>query len=158
MVSIRPIIVATSAAIMGLHGVLPNKDSKGDQSCSPLRLHALLLAVWKREKQFCMHRRDAEWIKAAAAARDLKEADFIRQAALLHARKMELHMSLTMLPIETLEAFRCAVEAPGKVVLDLAATAGSPATWSPQPFRCGRGAAPSPDQAAAKGMGIIYLT
>ena len=72
-----------------------------------------------------MQRRDAEQIKAAAASTGLEEADFIRQATLLHALEMEQHMSLTILPIATLEAFKAAVEAPGKVVSGLAATAGS---------------------------------
>ena len=69
-------------------------------------------------------RRDAERIKAAAAARSLQEADFTRQAALLHAQEMEQRLSLTILPIATFEAFKH-IEAPDKVARGLAATAGS---------------------------------
>ena len=76
-------------------------------------------------KEIRMHRRDAERIKAAAAATGLQEADFVRQAALPHAREVEQRMSIAILPIATLESFKAAVEAPDKVVPGLAATAGS---------------------------------
>ena len=74
-------------------------------------------------KELRMHRADEERIKAAAAATGLREADFIRQAALLRAQEVEQRMSLSILPTEAFEAFRAAVEAPGKVVPGLARAA-----------------------------------
>lgn len=71
-------------------------------------------------KELRMHRADEERIKAAAAATGLQEADFIRQAALLRAQEVEQRMSLSILPVEAFDAFRAAVEAPGKVVPGLA--------------------------------------
>lgn len=71
-------------------------------------------------KELRMHRADEARIRAAAAATGLQEADFIRQAALLRAQEVERRMSLSILPTETFEAFRAAVEAPGKVVTGLA--------------------------------------
>lgn len=74
-------------------------------------------------KELRMHRADEERIRAAAAATGLQEADFIRQAALLRAQEVERRMSLSILPHETFEAFRNAVEAPGKKVPGLARAA-----------------------------------
>ncbi|WP_162685611.1 DUF1778 domain-containing protein [Roseovarius amoyensis] len=74
-------------------------------------------------KELRLHRADEERIKAAAAATGLQEADFIRQAALLRAQEVEQRMSLSILPTEAFEAFRKAVEAPGKVVPGLARAA-----------------------------------
>jgi len=74
-------------------------------------------------KELRLHRADEERIKAAAAATGLQEADFIRQAALLRAQEVEQRMSLSILPTEALEAFKTAVEAPGKVVPGLARAA-----------------------------------
>jgi len=74
-------------------------------------------------KELRMHRADEARIRAAAAATGLQEADFIRQAALLRAQEVEQRMSLSILPIDALEAFRSAVEAPGKVVPGLARAA-----------------------------------
>lgn len=74
-------------------------------------------------KELRMHRADEERIRAAAAATGLQEADFIRQAALLRAQEVEQRMSLSILPTETFEAFRTAVEAPGKAVPGLARAA-----------------------------------
>ena len=71
-------------------------------------------------KELRMHRADEERIKAAAAACGLQEADFIRQAALLRAQEVEQRMSLSVLPVEAFDAFKAAVEAPGKVVPGLA--------------------------------------
>lgn len=71
-------------------------------------------------KEVRMHRADEERIRAAAAATGLQEADFIRQAALLRAQEVEQRMSLSILPVEAFEAFRTAVEAPGKKVPGLA--------------------------------------
>lgn len=67
-------------------------------------------------KELRMHRADEERIKAAAAATGLQEADFIRQAALLRAQEVEQRMALSILPVDAFEAFRVAVEAPGKAV------------------------------------------
>ena len=74
-------------------------------------------------KELRLHRRDEERIKAAAAATGLQEADFIRQAALLRAQEVEQRASLSVLPFEIFEAFKAAVEAPGKVVPGLVAAA-----------------------------------
>lgn len=74
-------------------------------------------------KELRMHRADEERIRAAAAATGLQEADFIRQAALLRAQDVEQRIALSILPIDAFEAFRSAVEAPGKVVPGLARAA-----------------------------------
>lgn len=74
-------------------------------------------------KEVRMHRADEERIRAAAAATGLQEADFIRQAALLRAQEVERRMALSILPIEAFEAFRVAVESPGKKVPGLAQAA-----------------------------------
>jgi|GEM_PF-741726 len=74
-------------------------------------------------KELRMHRTDEERIRAAAAATGLQEADFIRQAALLRAQDVEQRIALSILPIDAFEAFRSAVEAPGKVVPGLARAA-----------------------------------
>jgi uncharacterized protein (DUF1778 family) len=76
-------------------------------------------------KELRMHRTDEERIRAAAAATGLQEADFIRQAALLRAQEVEQRMSLSILPVEAFDAFKAAVEAPGKVVPGLARAAGA---------------------------------
>lgn len=70
-------------------------------------------------KELRLHRQDEERIRAAAAATGLQEADFIRQAALLRAQEVEQRLSLSVLPAEAFEAFKTAVEAPGKVVTGL---------------------------------------
>lgn len=74
-------------------------------------------------KEVRMHRSDEARIKAAAAATGLQETDFIRQAAVLRAREVEQRMSLSILPVEAFDAFRAAVDAPGKVVPGLARAA-----------------------------------
>jgi uncharacterized protein (DUF1778 family) len=74
-------------------------------------------------KELRMHRTDEERIRAAAAATGLQEADFIRQAALLRAQEVEQRMSISILPVEAFDAFKSAVEAPGKVVPGLARAA-----------------------------------
>ena len=74
-------------------------------------------------KEVRMHRVDEERIRAAAAATGLQEADFIRQAALLRAQEVEQRMSLSILPVEAFEAFKAAVEAPGKEMSRLARAA-----------------------------------
>ena len=71
-------------------------------------------------KEVRMHRTDEERIRAAAAATGLQEADFIRQAALLRAQEVEQRLSLSILPAEAFDAFKAAVEAPGRVVPGLA--------------------------------------
>ena len=71
-------------------------------------------------KELRLHRADEERIRAAAAATGLQEADFIRQAALLRAQEVEQRLSLSILPVDAFDAFRAAVDAPGKVVPDLA--------------------------------------
>ncbi|MXU66547.1 type II toxin -antitoxin system TacA 1-like antitoxin [Oceanomicrobium pacificus] len=76
-------------------------------------------------KELRMHRTDEERIRAAAAATGLQEADFIRQAALLRAQEVEQRVSLSILPVEAFDAFKAAVEAPGKVVPGLARAANA---------------------------------
>jgi uncharacterized protein (DUF1778 family) len=71
-------------------------------------------------KELRLHRADEERIRAAAAATGLQEADFIRQAALLRAQEVEQRLSLSILPVDAFDAFRAAVDAPGKVVPGLA--------------------------------------
>ncbi len=71
-------------------------------------------------KELRLHRSDEERIRAAAAATGLQEADFIRQAALLRAQEVEQRLSLSILPVEAFDAFKAAVEAPGKRVPGLA--------------------------------------
>jgi len=70
-------------------------------------------------KELRLHRADAERIKAAAVATGLREAEFIRQAALLRAQEVE-RMSLSALPVDAFHAFQNAVEAPGLSVPGLA--------------------------------------
>lgn len=74
-------------------------------------------------KEVRMHRVDEERIRAAAAATGLREADFIRQAALLRAQEVEQRMNLSILPVEEFDAFKAAVAAPGKKVPGLARAA-----------------------------------
>jgi uncharacterized protein (DUF1778 family) len=74
-------------------------------------------------KEVRMHRQDEQRIRAAALATGVQEADFIRQAALQMAAEVERRLSLSVLPIETFEAFLSAIEAPGKKVPGLAAAA-----------------------------------
>ena len=70
-----------------------------------------------------MHREDEQRIRAAALATGVQEADFIRQAALRMAADVERRLSLSVLPVQEFEAFRSAVEAPGKKAPGLAAAA-----------------------------------
>ncbi len=88
-------------------------------------LETIALTPGKMEarKEVRMHRADKERIRAAAAATGLQEADFIRQAALLRAQEVEQRMSLSILPTEAFDAFKLAVEAPGKKVPGLARAA-----------------------------------
>lgn len=74
-------------------------------------------------KEVRMHRADEERIRAAAAATGLQEADFIRQAALLKAQEVEQRLSLSILPMAAFDAFRTAIDAPGRVVPGLAQAA-----------------------------------
>ena len=74
-------------------------------------------------KELRLHRADEERIRAAAAATGLQEADFIRQAALLRAQEVEQRLSLSLLPVEAVEAFRAAVEAKGQYIPGLARAA-----------------------------------
>jgi uncharacterized protein (DUF1778 family) len=74
-------------------------------------------------KQVGFHLMDAKRIQAAAEACGLREAEFIRQAALLHAQQIERRMSLSILPIDAFEAFRAATAAPGQKIPGLACVA-----------------------------------
>jgi len=77
-------------------------------------------------KELRLHREDEARIRAAAAATRLREADFMRQAALLRAQEVEQRLALTVLPQETFDAFTAAINAPCKVISGLAhAAAGS---------------------------------
>src|SRR6056297_3336814 len=71
-------------------------------------------------KELRLHRADEERIRAAAAATGLQEADFIRQAALLRAQEVEQRLSLSILPVPALDAFKAAVEAEGQAAPGLA--------------------------------------
>ena len=70
-------------------------------------------------KELRMRREDEELIKFAASATGLRESDFIRRAAIMHARKVQPRMSLSVLPREAFDDFKAAVEVPGKSVLGL---------------------------------------
>ncbi|WP_295527850.1 DUF1778 domain-containing protein [Novosphingobium sp. Chol11] len=74
-------------------------------------------------KEVRMHRADEARIRAAAAATGLQEADFIRQAALLRAQEVEQRLAMSILPVEAFDAFKTAVEAPGRTVPGLAQAA-----------------------------------
>jgi uncharacterized protein (DUF1778 family) len=74
-------------------------------------------------KELRLHRADEERIRAAAAATGLQEADFIRQAALLRAQEVERRLALSVLPEEVFDAFKGAVETPGRAVPGLARAA-----------------------------------
>ncbi len=74
-------------------------------------------------KELRMHRAEEDLIRTAAAAVGLRETDFIRQAALSRAQEVKRGISLSILPVEAFEAFKKAVEAPGKVVPGLARAA-----------------------------------
>lgn len=74
-------------------------------------------------KELRMHRADEARIKAAAVATGLQEADFIRQAALLRAEEVERRLSLSILPAAAFDAFKAAVDAPGRVSPGLARAA-----------------------------------
>jgi uncharacterized protein (DUF1778 family) len=74
-------------------------------------------------KELRLHAADEARIRAAAAATGLQEADFIRQAALLRAEEVERRIALSVLPAETFDAFRAAIEAPAKPVPGLARAA-----------------------------------
>ena len=67
-------------------------------------------------KELRLHLWDEMRIMAAAAETGLKEADFIRQAALLRAEEVERRMSLSLLPAGVFEAFKAAFNAPGEIV------------------------------------------
>lgn len=71
-------------------------------------------------KELRMHREDEALIKFAASATGLRESDFVRRAAILHAREVQQRMSLSVLPREAFNDFKAAVEAPGKSVPGLA--------------------------------------
>ena len=66
--------------------------------------------------EYAVAESDEVRIRAAAAATGLQVADFIRQAALLRVQEIELHMSLSVLPVEAFDAFKAATKAPGKIV------------------------------------------
>jgi len=74
-------------------------------------------------KELRMHLADEKRIKDAAAIAGLREADFIRQAALLRAQEVERHVSLSILPVEAFDAFKSAIKASGRVVPGLARAA-----------------------------------
>lgn len=71
-------------------------------------------------KELRLHREDEALIRAAAAATGLREADFIRQAALLRAQEVEQRLSLSILPQESFDAFTAAINAPCKIIPGLA--------------------------------------
>ena len=109
--------------IIDMYGVIPYTCQRRRQTMFAIETATPTLGKMEARKEVRMHRADEERIKAAAAATGLQEADFIRQAALLRAQEVEQRISLSVLPIDAFEAFRAAVEAPGKVVPGLARAA-----------------------------------
>ena len=77
---------------------------------------ALTPGKMEARKQVRFHRSDAERISAAAGAMGMKVADFIRQAALLHAQNIEQRLTTSNLPIEVFEDFTAAANAKGRRV------------------------------------------
>ncbi|SNR67921.1 hypothetical protein [Puniceibacterium sediminis] len=78
-------------------------------------------------KQLRLHRRDEKPIRAAASTIGLQGADFIWQSAVLHVEQIGRRISLSVLPAEAFEAFRAALDVPGRVLPGPAATA---AAWN----------------------------
>lgn len=109
--------------IIDLYGVIPYIDRRRRPIMFAIETTALTPGKMEARKEVRMHRADEERIKAAAAATGLQEADFIRQAALLRAQEVEQRISLSILPLDAFEAFKAAVEAPGKVIPGLARAA-----------------------------------
>lgn len=109
--------------IIDMYGVMPYMDRARRLTMFSIETIATTPGKMEARKELRMHRADEERIKAAAAATGLQEADFIRQAALLRAYEVEQRISLSILPIDAFEAFKAAVEAPGKVVPGLARAA-----------------------------------
>ena len=72
-------------------------------------------------RELRMRPSDDARIRAAAAAVGLSDADFMTQAALLYAAEIEQRTTRSVLSIERFDAFRQAVEAPGRVIPGLAA-------------------------------------
>ena len=70
-------------------------------------------------KELRMHREDEALIRFAASATGLRESDFVRRAAIMHAREIKRRMSLSVLPSKAFNDFKAAVEAPGKSVSGL---------------------------------------
>ena len=110
-------------AIIDMYGVLPYMILQRRLIMFALETVPPTPGKMEARKEVRMHRADEERIKAAAAATGLQEADFIRQAALLRAQEVEQRMSLSVLPVDAFDAFRAAIEAPGKVVPGLARAA-----------------------------------
>ena len=67
-------------------------------------------------KELRMHHEDEALIKSAASATGLRESDFIRRAAISHAREVHQRMLLSVLPEEAFNDFKAAIEAPGKSI------------------------------------------
>lgn len=109
--------------IIDMYGVLPYTILQRRLIMFALETVPPTPGKMEARKEVRMHRADEERIKAAAAATGLQEADFIRQAALLRAQEVEQRMSLSVLPVDAFDAFRAAIEAPGKVVPGLARAA-----------------------------------
>jgi uncharacterized protein (DUF1778 family) len=109
-----------SGAVIDMYGSKPYMVSQ--RKIAMFSIEQILPTLGKMEarKELRLHRADEERIKAAAAAVGLQEADFIRQAALLRAQEVEQRLSLSVLPVATFEAFRAAVESPGRVIPGLA--------------------------------------
>ena len=109
--------------IIDAYGVLPYMMAARRLTMFALETVTPTPGKMEARKEVRMHRADEERIRAAAAATGLQEADFIRQAALLRAQEVEQRMSLSILPVEAFEAFKAAVDAPGKKVSGLARAA-----------------------------------
>lgn len=123
MIAIPPNVTAMTMMIIDMYGVIPYMLQQRRPIMFAIEAATPTSGKMEARKELRLHRQDEERIKAAAAATGLQEADFIRQAALLRAQEVERRLSLSILPTEAFEAFKAAVEAPGKVVPGLARAA-----------------------------------
>ncbi|WP_322895704.1 MULTISPECIES: DUF1778 domain-containing protein [unclassified Yoonia] len=111
--------------IIDMYGDLPYMVTQRRPAMFALGTVAPTAGKMEARKEIRMHRVDEDRIKAAAAATGLQEADFIRQAALLRAQEVEQRLSLSILPVDAFDAFKVAIEAPGRLVPGLARAAAA---------------------------------
>lgn len=98
--------------------MIPIIVARNLQESKMFSLETVALTPGKMEarKQVRFHRSDVERISSAAGTMGIKVADFIRQAALLHAQDIEQRLTTSNLPIEVFEDFTAAVNTQGRLV------------------------------------------